>query len=148
MHDTPLAFTVNAKKPWKTLAEFIADAKANPGKLTVAVASYGITYMDLNLLMETEGIKFNFVTTEGDAQTVAQLLGGHVDAGFPATGALLGHVRAGSLRILGLAADRRYSDLPDIPTFTELGYGKAYDRVLHAAIRSEGYARAGIDIAA
>ena len=126
VHDTPLAFTVNPKKPWKTLAEFIADAKANPGKLTVAVASYGITYMDLNLLMETTGIQFRFVTTEGDAQTVTQLLGGHVDAGFPATGALLGHVRAGSLKILGLAADRRYSDLPDVPTFTELGYGKAY----------------------
>ena len=126
VHDIPSAFTVNAKKPWKTLAEFIADAKANPGKLTVAVASYGITYMDLNLLMETTGIQFRFVTTEGDAQTVTQLLGGHVDAGFPATGALLGHVRAGSLKILGLAADRRYSDLPDVPTFTELGYGKAY----------------------
>ncbi len=82
MHDIPSAFTVNPKKPWKTLAEFIADAKANPGKLTVAIASFGISYMDLNLLMETEGIKFNFVTTEGDAQTVAQLLGGHVDAVF------------------------------------------------------------------
>ena len=124
--DVPLAFTVNAKKPWKTLPEFIAAAKANPGKLTVAIASYGISYMDLNLLMESEGVKFNFVTTEGDGQTVTQLLGGHVDAGFPATAPLLGHVKAGTLRILGLAADRRYADLPDIPTLTELGYKKAF----------------------
>jgi len=53
-------------------------------------------------------------------------LGGHVDAGFPATAPLLGHVKAGTLRILGLAADRRYADLPDIPTLTELGYKKAF----------------------
>jgi tripartite-type tricarboxylate transporter receptor subunit TctC len=126
VHDTPSAFTVNAKTPWKTLDEFVASAKASPGKLKVAVASLGVPYLDMALFMETTGIQFNLVTTEGDAQTIAQLLGGHVDAGFPATGALLGHVRAGTLRVLGLASDTRYSDFPDIRTFAELGYKKAF----------------------
>ena len=124
--ETPLVITVNAKSPWKTLDEFVAAAKANPGKLKVAVASLGVPYLTMAVFMDTTGIQFNLVTTEGDGQTVAQLLGGHLDAGFPSTGPLLGHVRAGTLRILGVASWARYADLPDVPTLTELGYKNAY----------------------
>jgi tripartite-type tricarboxylate transporter receptor subunit TctC len=124
--DVPLGFTVNAKSPWKTLDEFVAAAKASPGKLKVAVSSLGIPYLDMGLFTEVTGIQVNLVTTSSAAETTTQILGGHIDAGLPDTVPLVGHFKAGTIRILGLTTDERYSLFPGVPTFAEQGYKKAY----------------------
>jgi tripartite-type tricarboxylate transporter receptor subunit TctC len=137
--DIPMTLASPAKAPYKDLKGFIDACKANPGKLRVGMGSMGgIPHLDMALFMDKAGIKFNLVPNSGDSETIAQLLGGHVDAGLPSPPPLMGHVKAGAIRILGVLADNRYDGLPDAPTFTELGYGDAFVQYYHQIFGPKG----------
>jgi len=119
--ETPIWVVVKKDAPWKTLAEFVAEAKASPGKITVT--SYGkLTIADftIEMLAKQAGIQFTHVPYKATPEAISAVLGGHGQAAFT-TGAG-GLLESGSIRILAAAADQRIEGLPDIPTFKESGY--------------------------
>ena len=119
--ETPIWVPVKKDAPWKTLNDLIAEAKASPGKITVA--SYGkLTAADfvIEMLSKQAGIKLTHVPYKSTAEAISAVLGGHAQAAF-VTGAG-GLLDSGSIKILAAAADQRLEGLPDVPTFKEFGY--------------------------
>jgi tripartite-type tricarboxylate transporter receptor subunit TctC len=114
---------VKADAPWKTWSEFIAYARANPGKLTYASPGAASTlHITMEQLAARDGIKWTHVPMKGGAETTPAVLGGHVAATADSTG-WGPQVDAGNLRLLvtwGKARTRRW---PQVPTLKELGYG-------------------------
>ena len=112
------------KKPWKNFDEFVAAARANPGKVSYASSGiYGVGHLQLLKLEADMKIKFNHIPFKGGGPGIRALLGGHVDSagGNPTTGGTTDHVRAGTMRILAVAAKKRDPFFPDTPTFREKG---------------------------
>ncbi|GAB2478435.1 tripartite tricarboxylate transporter substrate binding protein [Comamonas humi] len=106
----------------RTLAEFVADAKANPGKLSVATYG-GHYYKLLALLIQHElGIELNSVQYKDPAPAMADVVGGNVDAMVIDAGAAREFFRAGKTQILALTHESRPQAFLDVPTFRELGY--------------------------
>jgi tripartite-type tricarboxylate transporter receptor subunit TctC len=112
---------VKGDAKWKTLSDFIADAKAQPGKITVANSGTGShTHISAAALFKASGVDIIDVPY-GAAQVVPSLLGGHVDAMLQLPGALAGHVKGGSMRLLASLTPARDPALPDVPTAIEQG---------------------------
>ena len=112
---------VRGDAKWKTLNDFIADAKSRPSKMTVANSGTGShTHISAVALAKATGIEVVDVPYSA-AQVVPSLLGGHVDAMVQLPGALAGHVKAGSMRLLAVLIPERDSALPDVPTAQEQG---------------------------
>ena len=112
---------VRADAPWKTLAEFIADAKAHPGKLTVGNSGIGShTHIASAALFKAAGVEVIEVPYAA-AQVVPSLIGGHIDALVQLPGALATYVKAGTVRLLTALIPQRDPALPDVPTAIEQG---------------------------
>jgi len=118
----PLALIVNPSVKASNVAEFVALAKAQPGKLTYA--SFGVgssSQVAMEMLKGEAKIDLLHVPFQGAAPAVAAIMGGQVDAMMvPLTLAWPNH-QAGKVRILGVAAPARFSGAPDMPTFAEQG---------------------------
>jgi tripartite-type tricarboxylate transporter receptor subunit TctC len=117
------AVIVRADAPWKTMAELVAYAKANPEK--VSYGSHGIggsVHLAMEELSAAQGVKFNHVPYKGSADMLTALLGGHLNVAVDSTGAVP-QVAAGKARVLAVFTEKRVSVWPDVPTLTELGYG-------------------------
>lgn len=114
---------VPADSPLKTWADFVAWAKANPGRLT-----YGSTgaltspHLTMEEIAQKAGIELNHIPFKGSADLMQAILGGHVMAAADSTG-FIPHVQAGKLRVLNTWGAKRLAKLPDVPTLTELGLG-------------------------
>jgi tripartite-type tricarboxylate transporter receptor subunit TctC len=120
LNEDPSAITVNVDSPYTTLADFIAAAKANPGKLTVANSGPGAVWHLAAIAVEkAAGIKLTHLPFDGAAPAVVQLLGNHVDAVMVSPAEVLQHVQVGRLRTLGVMAPQRNAALPDVPTLRE-----------------------------
>ncbi|HLH87493.1 MAG TPA: tripartite tricarboxylate transporter substrate binding protein [Xanthobacteraceae bacterium] len=118
--ELPLVMDVTPSLPAKTLAEFIAYAKANPGQ--VRFASFGartISHLAIELLKLQTGIDVLHVPYLGGAPMVTDLLAGRVQAGIDALPNSLPHIRSGGVRALGLLSVKRSAVLPDLPTIGE-----------------------------
>jgi tripartite-type tricarboxylate transporter receptor subunit TctC len=112
---------VRSGAKWRTLAELIADAKARPGAITVGNSGVGShTHISSVALFQAAGAKVIDVPYAG-AQTVPNLLGGHVDALVQLPGALAGPVKSGNVRLLAAMIPNRDPALPDVPTAKEQG---------------------------
>ena len=118
-------FCVLTDTPWKTLNDFIEDARRNPDKLTYAtpgpLSMYNI-FMDLVFVQAN--VKVRHIPVSGDAEMVTQHLGGHVDASMSSP--LVPLIAAKKVRPLAVMSANRIKSLPDTPTFLELGYDIAY----------------------
>ncbi len=125
IHLTGYTFGVVVKTdaPWKNFNEFIAYAKANPGKIRYATPGAGTS---LHITMETlamkQGIKWVQVPMKGGGETTPAVLGGHVEATADSTG-WAPQVDAGQLRLLVTWGNNRTKKWPNVPTLKELGYG-------------------------
>ena len=116
-------FAIHPSVPARTVAEFVAYAKANPGKLNVASSGLAtITHLFGEMLQIEAGIKMTHVPYRGSAPATNALLAGEVQAQFDQT--CLPHVKAGKLIGLAMLSEVRHPDFPDIPTLREQGYGK------------------------
>jgi tripartite-type tricarboxylate transporter receptor subunit TctC len=112
---------------WKTLADFVNDARTRPGKITVANSGVGShTHITSVALFKAAGVDVLDVPYSA-AQIVPSLLGGHVDAMLQLPGALAGHVQTGSVRILAAVTQKRDPTLPETPTALEQGVEVALD---------------------
>lgn len=117
----PQAFCVLANARWNTIKEFIEEARKNPNKLTYATAG---AKSGQHILMEqvalAENVKITHVPTHGGSEVVTQQLGGHIDGSLAAE--LAPHVLSGKVRALAVAGEKRLESMPNVPTFSELGY--------------------------
>src|SRR5262245_30746221 len=118
--ESPL-LVVRSEPRWKSLAELVADAKAQPGKLTLANSGTGShTHITAAVLARAANIQVTDVPY-GAAQVVSNVLGGHVDAMVTLPAAVASHVQSGRLRALASLTSARDPALPDVPTARELG---------------------------
>ena len=116
-------FALHPSVPARTVAEFVAYAKANPGKINFGSSGMAtITHLFGEMLSLEAGIKMTHVPYRGSAPATNALLAGEVQAQFDQT--CLPHVKAGKLVGLAMLAEVRHPDFPDIPTLREAGYGK------------------------
>ena len=118
---------VPSNSPYKTLAEFVAYAKANPGKLTYAHAGIGgATHVGMEEFASVAGVQFNHVPFKGGAEALQGVLGGHVDA-LADSSSWAPHVESGKLRLLATWGEQRTPRFKDTPTLRELGYNVVVD---------------------
>ena len=118
---------VRADAPWKTLKDFVAAAKAQPGRLTYGSAGIGgATHVGMEEFALAAGAQFNHIPYKGGAPALQDLLGGQVDA-LADSSAWAPHVKAGKLRLLATWGDKRTQDFPDVPTLREQGFDVVVD---------------------
>ena len=118
----PVVLAVRAESPWKTYAEFIAYAKANPKKINYGSSgNYGTMHVPMEMLGSATGASFTHVPFTGAAPSVTALLGGSLDAVASGPSTVVQHVKAGKLRVLANWGPERHPALPDVPTLRELG---------------------------
>lgn len=123
---SPTVMVVEAGKPWKTVADVVAAAKAAPGKLYYASAGSGTgTHLTSELFQTETGTQITHVPYKGTSPALQDLLGGRVDMMFDYMTPLSPHLRAGKLRALALMATEPMEALPDVPTIVQAGYPQA-----------------------
>jgi tripartite-type tricarboxylate transporter receptor subunit TctC len=117
-----IVLAVPTESPFKTLGDLVKAGKAK-GSLTAAVSTKGAAVdIAYRLFGKAAGINVVPVPGSGGADAITRLLGGHSDFGGGHPSEVLPHVKAGRLRCLAVALDKRDATLPDVPTFKELGY--------------------------
>jgi tripartite-type tricarboxylate transporter receptor subunit TctC len=118
----PLLLAVHASMPVKNLTEFIAYAKARPGKLSMASSGTGGTGHLTGVLFQTmSGTQLLHVPYKGSGEAISDLLSGRVDLTFDQPAAILSHIKEGKLRALGVTTLQRSAVAPDLPTLAESG---------------------------
>ena len=118
---------VRADSPWKTLAEFVAAAKAKPGLITDGSAGIGgATHVGMEEFNLLAGIQLNHIPYKGGAPALQDLLGGQVDAVADST-SWAPHVKSGKLRLLVTWGATRTKDFANVPTLKEAGYDLVVD---------------------
>jgi tripartite-type tricarboxylate transporter receptor subunit TctC len=117
---TPLVLVVNSSVPGKTVSEFIAYAKANPGKLNMASAGIGTgTHLAGELFKVMAGINIVHVPYRSTGPALTDLIGGQVHVMFAGPLESIEYIRTGKLRALALGTAMQSDALPDIPTLSE-----------------------------
>jgi len=118
----PNVLVVPAASPLKTVADVIAAAKKDPGKLTFASSGNGSSdHLTAELFWLQTATSGTHVPYKGGAPAIQDLLGGQVDASFQNVNAVLQHIAAGKLRAVAVTGDKRSAVLPDVPTLSESG---------------------------
>jgi tripartite-type tricarboxylate transporter receptor subunit TctC len=116
----PNVMTVNKDVPAKTVAEFIAYVKANPGKVNLASSGNGTSvHLSGEMFMAMSGAKMQHVPYRGAAPAITDLLGGQVQVIFDNMPSIIQHVRAGSARALAVTSTAKSPLLPDVPVLAD-----------------------------
>lgn len=123
----PVGLAVRTDSPYKFLGEFVDQLRKDPQSLAVSVGSTrgAVNHFTMALLAKAAGIdpkKLKILVFGGGAESVINLLGGHIDAMSQAINNAIPHHQAGKMRILALSTAKRSPGLPDVPTFRELGF--------------------------
>ena len=124
MFRAPHIMEVHPSFPAETVPDFIAQAKAHPGRVNMASAGIGtISHMAGELFNMMTGIALTHVPYRGAAPAVTDLLGGQIQVMFDNAASSIAHIRAGRLRALAVTTSRRMEALPDVPTVAEFVQG-------------------------
>jgi len=130
----PYILVTDSKSPYGTLADLLGAARANPGKLTVAgVGPASTAQIAFEMLRHAANIDVTFVPFAGSAPAVTALLGSHVTAALVPHSVAAEHLKAGKLRAVVAASERRIEPLPDVPALAEFGF-KGIDADLWLAV--------------
>jgi len=120
--EAPNGLVVRVDSPWKTLKEFLDDAKANPGKIRYSSSGPGHpASIGMELMAKKFQISWTHVPFTGAPKATAAILGGHVDA-YASTMLCRPHIVAGKLRLLTVFGEKRLPTFPDVPTASESGH--------------------------
>jgi tripartite-type tricarboxylate transporter receptor subunit TctC len=123
----PTVLAVRADSPWKTLQDFVADARKRPGGISYGSSgNYGTMHVPMEMFASSAGVKLLHVPYTGAGPAVIGLLGGNIDAVASGPSTVIQHVKAGKLRVLASWGDQRLASLPDVPTLTESGYDAVF----------------------
>ena len=118
----PNVLVVNASLPVKSVAELIALAKSKPGELTYGSSGIGSTqHLAGSLFSQIAGVQLNHVPYKGSGQAIVDLLAGQITMNFDTLPPVLEQIRTGKLRALAISTPQRLPQLPDVPTFNEVG---------------------------
>jgi tripartite-type tricarboxylate transporter receptor subunit TctC len=127
----PVALLAHPSFKPKTVAEVIALAKKEPGKLNVGTSALGTGgYMCAELFKAEANVNVAIIPYKGTAPVMNDLLGGHVPVAFGVLPPALGNIQAGNLRAIAVTSAKRFSLLPNVPTFDESGM-PGFEAVLH-----------------
>src|SRR5215210_6990369 len=119
----PTVLCVRADGPYKTAKDFVAAAKANPGKINYSSSGvYGTLHVAMEIFANAAGIRLYHIPYQGGGPALTALLGGQVEALASGPAAAIGQIKGGKMRALATWSDKRLDMLPDLPTFKELGY--------------------------
>jgi len=122
---SPNTTVVKGDAPWKTLEDFLADAKKKPGTLTYGSAGPGTTPHFIGELVKLKtGIDLTHVPLGSESAAATAVLGGHVNIAFLTLGTTRSHIEAGTMRPLAVASNRRLKDFPNVPTTVEKGFSE------------------------
>ena len=120
---SPNILVVNPAVPAKSLAELVAYAKAQPGRLTYASSGPGsLQHIAAELFKSMAGVDLVHVPFKGSGHAVVDLVAGQVDMNFDSIPATIQHIKSGKLRALAVTSARRASAFTDVPTIAESGY--------------------------
>lgn len=119
----PTVLVVRADSAYTSIADIVAAAKANPGKINFSSSGvYGTLHVAMEMFANSAGIQLFHIPYQGGGPAVAALLGGQVEALASGPAAAVGQIRGGKMRALAGWGDKRLAMMPDLPTFKELGY--------------------------
>ena len=119
----PTVLVVRADAPWKTLADFVADAKKNPGKLNYGSSgNYGTMHVPMEMLKARAGVFMTHIPYTGAGPAVLALISGQVDAVASGPSTVVQQIKAGKLRALAHWGDKPLASLPDVPSLKQAGY--------------------------
>ncbi len=123
----PTVLVVRADAPWKTLAEFVADAKKQPGKFNYGSSgNYGTMHVPMEMLKASAGFRFTHIPYTGAGPAVLALLAGQVDAVATGPSTVAQQIKAGKLRALAHWGEKPLAALPDVPSLTQRGYAATF----------------------
>ena len=123
----PTVLAVRADAPWKTVKDFVEDAKKRPGALNYGSSgNYGTMHVPMEILAQNAGVKMTHVPFTGAGPAVVALLGGQIDAVSSGPATVLQHVKAGKLRVLAHWGNGKLEALPDVPSLKDAGYDAEY----------------------
>lgn len=120
---TPNMLIVNVTTPFKTVADFVSEAKSKPGQISYATSGIGtnVHFAGEQLAYEAN-IRLNHVPFKGGNQSIEAVAAGHVPTSISALSSSLPWINAGKVRVVAVMSKRRSTLLPDVPTFAEAGY--------------------------
>ncbi len=123
----PTVLAVRADAPWKTVKDFVEDAKKRPGAINYGSSgNYGTMHVPMEILAQVAGVKFKHIPYTGAGPAVVALLGGQVDAVSSGPATVLQHVKAGKLRVLAHWGTAKLETLPEVPSLNDAGYAAEY----------------------
>jgi tripartite-type tricarboxylate transporter receptor subunit TctC len=119
----PMVLVVNDQQPYKTLKEFVDDARKNPNKLTFSSSGlYGALHLPTALFMKAADIQMKHLPTAGGGPALTAILGNNSQVLVTSIAAANAQMKAGKLRALACFSSQRAASAPDVPTLKELGY--------------------------
>ena len=123
----PTVLAVRADSPWKTVKDFVDDARKRPGAINYGSSgNYGTMHVPMEILAQEAGIKLTHVPFTGAGPAVVALLGGQIQAVSSGPATVLQHVKAGKLRVLGHWGTGSLASLPDVPALKDSGFNAEY----------------------
>jgi putative tricarboxylic transport membrane protein len=118
----PTIVVVKADSPYKSLMDFVQDAKKNPGKLVqVGGTVSSVDNLFRNLIQKQTGAKWQYIDVRSGGERIANILGGHMHIYFPQPAEVSEHVRAGSIKIIAALTENRLAGYSNVPTIKEQG---------------------------
>ena len=121
--DLPVVMEINPAVPAKTVAQFVAWAKQNPGKVNFGSAGTGGTiHLAGEMFRQMAGIEMTHVPYKGAGPALTDLISGNIQVMFDTQSTALPPIKSGLVRALGVSSEKRSPDLPDVPTIAESGY--------------------------
>lgn len=123
----PTVLAVRADAPWKTVKDFVEDARKRPGALNFGSSgNYGTMHVPMEILKQVANVRMTHIPYTGAGPAIVALLGGQVDAVATGPATVLQHVKAGKIRVLAHWGNAKLDALPDVPSLKQAGYNAEY----------------------
>jgi tripartite-type tricarboxylate transporter receptor subunit TctC len=123
----PTVLAVRADAPWKTVKDFVDDARRRPGAINYGSSgNYGTMHVPMEILAQNAGIKMTHVPFTGAGPAVVALMGGQIDAVSSGPATVLQQVKGGKLRALAHWGNARLESMPEVPSLKSAGYNAEY----------------------
>jgi tripartite-type tricarboxylate transporter receptor subunit TctC len=123
----PTVLAVRADAPWKTVKDFVEDARKRPGAINFGSSgNYGTMHVPMEILKQVANVRMTHIPYTGAGPAIVALLGGQVDALSTGPATVLQHVKAGKVRVLGHWGNSRLESMPEVPSLKQSGYDAEY----------------------